>query len=79
MNRNSFWYVPFPRRYAKVLGLVGGGQLALVMAMTKGAAILPISGVAGVVGGLNTAIWRSGVYDGLKKLKELVEDSIWKP
>ena len=40
---------------------------------------LPISRVAGVVGGMNTAIWRSGVYDGLKKLKELVEGSIWTP
>jgi hypothetical protein len=72
-HRSGFWYVPISRPFAKLTGLAVGGQVALMLAVTKGAVavLLPFAAV-GTVGG-NTAIWRKYVFDGVERLVQSFE------
>ena len=71
-NRGSFWYIPLSQTYGKVLGAGLGTQAAIMTAVSKGIALIPITLMGGFVLTVNTTIYRNQAFSGLKTLTQRV-------
>ncbi len=73
-QRKNFWYLPISQAYGKVLGLGFGTQAAIITAISKGMALIPITLVGGITVTVNTSIYRSQAFSGLETLIQRVRD-----